>query len=411
MKQIYTAIDIGSNEIKIVVCEFYNNKLYVLHSDSVASKGVKRGLIVDNEQVQNKIKHLVAISEAELGIDIKKAIVNIPIQNTRFEVSSASVNIENVEGEITSTDIINAIQKSAFDRILEEEELVTIMPMNFYVDNVLVNNSPIGKMADVLKVDTTLVIAPLKNVHSVLNVFENIGIEVVDITIDSIGDYFKGKSTLTDNKNGLLINIGHETTTVSLFKNGIIYDTSVLNVGGKNIDNDISYLYKVNEKEANTIKHKYASCHPRFISKTENIDTLDESGRNISINQNELCLVVSDRLKEIIDIAVTQGKNLADFEIDYCMFSGGTTEMLGFKLLIRELFFEDGILIDSNVIGARSNSFSPILGNIEWFYSKLLLRGKNYSMIDSRLEHMLIDKNKNRESNIVDKLYGLFFEN
>lgn len=411
MKQIYTAIDIGSNEIKIAVCEFYNDKLYVLHSNSIKSKGIKKGLIVDNEAVENRIKQLILMSESELGISINKVIASVPLQNTRFEFSSSCVTIENVEGEITSSDVINAIQKSAIDKVLDDEELVTIMPMNFYVDGELSYGNLIGKMADTLRVETTLVIAPSKNVHSVLTTLENVGLEVVDITINPIGDYYKGKSQLTENKNGLLINIGHETTCVSLFRNGVIYDSSVINVGSKNIDSDISYLYRVSEKQANEIKHRYSSCHARFISKTENISVLDETGRDILINQNELCMVVSDRIKEIIDLAVTQGKNLTDYDIDFCMFSGGATELLGFKLLIREMFFEEAIVIESNVIGARSNKFSPVLGNIEWFYAKLLLRGKIYSMIDNRLESMLIDKNNSRESNIVDKLYGLFFEN
>ena len=49
MKHIYTSIDIGSDTIKIVVCELYQNKLNLLAASSFKSKGIKKGLITDVE--------------------------------------------------------------------------------------------------------------------------------------------------------------------------------------------------------------------------------------------------------------------------------------------------------------------------------------------------------------------------
>ena len=45
MRKIYTSIDIGTYSIKVVVGEYYNNKLHVLASSCVKSKGLKKGLI------------------------------------------------------------------------------------------------------------------------------------------------------------------------------------------------------------------------------------------------------------------------------------------------------------------------------------------------------------------------------
>ena len=47
MKHIYTSLDIGSDSIKIAVCELYQNKLNLLAATSCKSKGIKRGLITD----------------------------------------------------------------------------------------------------------------------------------------------------------------------------------------------------------------------------------------------------------------------------------------------------------------------------------------------------------------------------
>lgn len=56
MKKIYTSIDIGSDTVKILVGEVIHDKVYVLASNSIKSKGIRKGLIVDSNLVVNTIK-------------------------------------------------------------------------------------------------------------------------------------------------------------------------------------------------------------------------------------------------------------------------------------------------------------------------------------------------------------------
>ena len=71
MKRIYSSIDIGSDTIKVVVCELYKNKLNLLAASSVKSKGIKKGLITDFEQAERSIKQAFVEIEEMLGIQIK----------------------------------------------------------------------------------------------------------------------------------------------------------------------------------------------------------------------------------------------------------------------------------------------------------------------------------------------------
>ena len=56
MKKIYTAIDIGSDTIKFVVGEYFNDKVNVLSCHEEKSKGIRKGLIVDSNLAINAIK-------------------------------------------------------------------------------------------------------------------------------------------------------------------------------------------------------------------------------------------------------------------------------------------------------------------------------------------------------------------
>ena len=56
MRKIYTGIDIGSDNIKIVVAEVDKNDFYVLASTSKKSKGIKRGLVVNREEAVSSLE-------------------------------------------------------------------------------------------------------------------------------------------------------------------------------------------------------------------------------------------------------------------------------------------------------------------------------------------------------------------
>ena len=81
MRKIFTSIDIGTNEIKVVTVEEFNDRFNVLASSSVKSTGVKQGLIVDANLGSSSIKKAIKDNESKLGVKIEEAIAIIPSNN------------------------------------------------------------------------------------------------------------------------------------------------------------------------------------------------------------------------------------------------------------------------------------------------------------------------------------------
>ena len=79
MKHVYTSVDIGSDTIKVVVCELYNNKLNLLAASSVKSAGIKKGLIVDGHKASTSLKKAIKNVEEMLGIKLKKLLLQYQI--------------------------------------------------------------------------------------------------------------------------------------------------------------------------------------------------------------------------------------------------------------------------------------------------------------------------------------------
>ena len=97
MKKIYTSIDIGSDTIKFVVAELYKEKLHILHSSSIKSKGIRKGLIIDSNLMVNSIKDGIKVVSNDLGFQIKKVIVNVPSYNAKFMYVTNKIEINGYE--------------------------------------------------------------------------------------------------------------------------------------------------------------------------------------------------------------------------------------------------------------------------------------------------------------------------
>lgn len=413
MRKIYTSIDIGTNFIKILVSEINKDKINVLASSSVKSKGIKYGLIVDANETISCIKEAITIVEGKLGIKIDKIIANIPSYNVNYNIVSGKTLIKSEDSKVDGNDILSAIQDSVKDKLDENREIITFMPIDFILDGNNMIKDPKGLVGKELEIKSMMVTTPSKNVHSVVGILESIGIEVVDINISSIADYETFKTNEIDKGMSAIINIGCETTTVSLFNKGIIINSEILKIGGKNIDNDISYVFKLSLDDSNKIKEKFSLAHKRFAQIEEVTEMLTMDRDLVKINQYDLSQVVMSRVEEILELAKKQLFLLTNKEIKYIIITGGSSEIPQMQYMVEEIFGSNAYVANISDIGIRHNKYSTVLGLIKNFDNKLSMRGKVYSMFSlENQEDMSIPKKRNLvEDGVLGKVFGIFFDN
>jgi len=412
VKHVYTSIDIGSDTIKVVVCELFNNKLNLLAASSVKSEGIKKGLIVDGPMASNSLKKALNDVQEMLGIKIKKVIASIPNYFSEFVVVKGSIELNN-ELEINGQDIVKVFQTAIKNKEKNNKEMVTIIPIDFIVDDEEGIKDPKGKKGNNLSTRAVMVLTPKKNILSVVSLLENAELEVVDVSLISIGDINSVKDKIIKDTVGAVINIGHETTSIALYNKGIIVNNSMINVGGKNIDNDISYIYKLKNEDAKTIKENFALAHKKYASKTEHYDITNKLGEDIKINQFEVSEVVMARLEEILVLARKEINVLTKREVDYILITGGISSMNNFSLIAEDVLGTKIIIGDIRLVGLRNNKFSAAVGNIAYFINKQKLKGKIFSLI-SRDDMEQLSSNKRNLINVsnesmLGKVFGYFF--
>ncbi len=415
MREIYTGIDIGSDSIKIVVSEFLDDRFNILASTNVRSTGIKKGLVVDKELAINSLKLALKEIEPSIGVKIDKAIVTVPANERRFSVVSGNTRINSEDGLVTGEDIVSSLEDAVIEKLQDKESLVTIIPITFTVDDKESVQDPKGLHGEYLEVKAVLAAAPKRTIIPFLEVFESCGIEVIDITFGSIGDYYEAKNNDLDKKLGAVINIGSEKIDVSIFNKGIIIKQDNIELGSKNIDKDISYIYGVDLTTSRTLKENFAVCSRRYADVNDVLEIETKSGDRVIINQYEISEIVESRVVELLKLAKKQINALTKRKISYIIVTGGISELTGFSYVVENTLGINANTLNITTIGIRNNKYSSAFGIIKYYHEKLKLREQTLSMFDEdKIDEMLNNKRsikKTTNDTIVSKVFGYFIGN
>lgn len=411
MRQIFSSIDIGSSTIKVVVCELFENKLNLLAASSVESKGIKKGLIVNADEASRSIRKAIDEVESMIGVKVKKVLTSIPSYYADFTLIKGEVKVKNEEGIITSDDINRVLQVAAASKVNPGKEIVTVLPIDFKIDDKNNVSLPLGLIGENLACRAILATTPKKNIYSVISLLEGMGIEVMDISLNCINDCYSFKDKVNEKSIGAIINIGAETTTVSLYNRGIVVKSSIIGMGGSMIDNDLSYMYQLENSQAKRAKEKFVSAHRKAVPMGETFDVENTNGQLVEIGQLEAAEVVMARLEEILSLAKKEINILTNKELEYIIVTGGTSNLRDFDCLVNDIFGDIASIGNIKMIGLRNNMFSSAVGNIIYFVNMLNLKGKEYTMIDMDNEEDKLTNTRigTNEDSMFGKVFGYFF--
>ena len=411
MSDIYTGIDIGTDSIKIVVLEKINDKYHVLASCSSPSSGVENGFITDTKVAVNCVKAAVKRINEMLGIKINKAIACIPPTDCKMNIVSGKTNIVDYN-EITGIDISNVLIDAIKSENLKTEELVTAMPINFVVDGKTNIDDPKGMKGTTLETRVVVSTTEKEPLYRILEVLKLAGIDTVDICYTSFGDYYASRTKKYDEEVGAIINIGESSTNISIFNKGIQIKNSTIAVGSRNVDKDLTYIYKTKMSESRKIKENFAIALSSYADSNDIWTTEKYDGVEKKLNQLDISKVVEARVRETLKLAKNEIKNLTNREIRYIIITGGLSELAGFGYLVEQEFGFVAKVCNITTMGIRHNKYSSCLGAIKYFNDKLDLRGKHYNMLTKEDEQILTSgdiKNIPNE-NIIKKVFGHFFD-
>ena len=298
MRKIFSCIDIGSHSIKLLVMEKLKDKFVVLSRFIVKSKGIKKGMIVDEEEALGSIKKVLDMVEADLGVSIQSLLLLISSDSVEFSMTEGNVEISG--SPITKNEITKVLQASIKDRVDESRILVSVTPVFYSVDGDENLKDVRGLVGNRLSVKAVVSTIPTSVALPYFSLFKKLGIEIIDVELSLVGDYYASGDTSLDKEVVAVINIGYDKTDVGIFNKGILIKCARLDVGSRLIDKDIAFNYNLERKKCRYLKETFAVCNTRYADVGEVVHIKDKDGKEMVINQLKLSELVESRVHEIL---------------------------------------------------------------------------------------------------------------
>ena len=375
----YTSIDLGSDTVKIVVFEYLDHKYNVLASVNTRVVGMKKGIIKDEEMVVKSIQLAKEEIEKQLDFPIDKAIISIP--SYKMDVNIYHGECE-VSGIVSGSDIATCFKKAIKENISDDREVITVFPIDFLIDDEEKVYDPKGMNAYKMEAKVLISTLPKEFVYSYLKVFQTCNIEVVDLCYIPLGDFYQAFKKEYQKCGGAVINIGSSKTELAIFNKGLMVKGDVLPFGSKKIDQDIRYVYHLDNTTSRILKETFALANSEYAD-DDTVEIINAEGETLVISRKEISQIVEARLEELLKNVKKHLNNLTNKEISYIIITGGITDIPGFNSVIENIFGDITNTINMNVLGVRSNLYSTSLGMIKYLHDKLELRGITYNMIDN----------------------------
>ena len=411
MNHIYTGLDIGNGEIKIVVVNANNSNYHVLASTSVKTLGLKKNTIYDEKKLKNSLLRALKITEEKIGMKIREVILTLPANRASMTIESGLVNIRGEK--VTGKDIENVIRDTVEDTYDNTRELVSCLPISFTVDDEASVINPLGEVGEKLFLKAVVATSPKEEIYPFINLVRSIGINITDIIYNTQGDYYTIATKELDRKMGAIINIGADITSVGVFNKGIMIKNSYIPVGSSSVDKDIAFVYKLDLKEAKSLKETFALTSARYADNNDDITVIDKENKKITINQTQISEVIESRIKEILKLAKNEINRLTKREISYIIVVGGISELAGFNYVVEETLGIKASCFNMKELGARHNKYTSAFGSCKYFDKKCMLKEKSIDMFSlDEIESFISPKKKNMNNDaMTNRFFGHFFEN
>ncbi|EGQ21322.1 cell division protein FtsA [Prevotella pallens] len=369
MAEFIVAIELGSSKITGIA-----GKKNLDGSISVnavvkedASQCIRKGVVYNIDKTGQCLTNIINKLKKQLKHEITHVYVGVGGQSIR-SVKNVIVK-ELPAGTIISSNMINELMDANRNMSYPDQEILDAATQEYKVDNQDAID-PVGIKANHLE-GNFLNILWRKSFYDNLNsCFEKAGIAIAEMYLAPLA---LADSILTDNeKRGgcVLVDLGAETTTVSVYYKSILRHLVVLPLGGANITKDIASLH-IEEKDAEKLKLTYGSAY----TNDEDID--DKHSYTISndssIESRKLVDIIESRVEEIIKNVIYQiPSEYANKLLGGFILTGGGSNMKNIEQAFRTHSHVDKIRIAKFVtqtinannadINAKNATMNTILG-------------------------------------------------
>lgn len=377
MDRTVVALDIGTTKICTLVAEVSpppENNMRIVGVGTVPSNGIRKGVVVNVNEVTAAIIESLHRAERTSGYEIASAYVGLAGAHINSVNNRGVVAISRGERGIRPVDVERALESARAIDIPHNREILHIIPRDFAVDGDDGVRDPIGMQAYRLEVEAHIVTGATSSIRNLIKCVQKSGIQIDALVLEPLAS---GEAILTDIEREMgvvLIDIGGGTTDIAIFIEGSIWHTVVLPTGGEQITNDIAVGLRTPYNVAEEVKIKYGHAVSSAVLPEEMVraELFGYDGQQ-QIPRQFLAEIVEARVEEIFEMVLQEIKRsgydgLLPAGVVLC---GGAASLPGIRDLVREVMeLPTRVGEPQNLRGLvetlQSPAFATSVGLLEW---------------------------------------------
>ena len=265
----FAAIDVGSSKIAACIGRVVpkSDTTEVIGYALGASSGVEKGIVVDIDKTIGEINDVVATAQENARGSIDFAITNL--NGNHIDSLNATGSSVTRKGEIATQHVDQALTTAQAVNLNAGKKIVHILPQQYLVDNQDGIVQPIGQAGRRLDAEVHLIMASTNAEENLRKCITKCGFRNHQTIVSPLA---ASNAVLDDDYRALgvcLIDIGHDTSGVVLYVDGLLKYTSVKHWGGRNVTHDIAKMLRTPPQAAEVMKRQFASVHEDEFSEEE----------------------------------------------------------------------------------------------------------------------------------------------
>ena len=340
--QILVALEIGTSKVCVVVGESTPDApIKILGVGQAPSCGIRKGEIVDFENVHKCVREAIADAEDKSDVTIKSVFAGVTGSHIKSFNNRGCVNMPEDREEIDEADCEDVAISARDVNIPQQNAFLHTILQHYYVDGQEGVLNPVGMLGRMLEADFHIIHGVGNRIRNTVRCVKELGIEVEDVVFNG---YASAQAILTQQQKelgALVIDIGGGTTDYVVYVDGAVKQSGVLAVGGDHITNDISMGLRIPMAKSDRLKIEEGDATLGNALPGETIFLKDETGfAGRDVERETLNTIIHFRLREVFELIKRSmdGDPYLPMLGAGIVITGGCSQMRGIGPLAQDVF-------------------------------------------------------------------------
>jgi cell division protein FtsA len=336
-----TGLDVGTTKVCAVIGELTPTGVDIIGIGQHPSRGLRKGVVANIDSTVESIKRAVQDAEQMAGVEVESVYASIGGGHIRGVNSQGVVAVQGRNREVSPADITRAMEAARAISLPPDREILHVLTQGYTIDDQDGVREPVGMLGSRVAVAVHLVTGAVAAVQNVVRSVNRAGLTVRDVILQPLAS---GDSVLTPDERELgvlLIDVGGGTTDVALFREGAVWHTAVIPLGGDHITNDIAVGLRTPPADAEELKKVYGCAQAALVLEDETVEVPSIGGRKPRVlSRQTLSRIIQARVEEIFTLAARgiRETGLEDAATAGVVVTGGATIMEGVPELTESIF-------------------------------------------------------------------------